>query len=86
MYTGCSWKRILATDEKGEYTDVCVPTIDRDGHPNMVVSKEDARLMVAAPAMLKALKAVWKAESTPPELWAMITGVIEQASIKESIT
>ena len=51
--TSCSWRRILTQIEN---KPVCVPTTSRhDGHPDLIASEADLRLIAAAPMLLAAL-------------------------------
>ena len=54
LWTGCSWRR-FGSEATG--TEVCVPTVATDGHPDMSFPNggqdgPDARLLTAAPDML----------------------------------
>jgi len=55
LATSCSWRRIVTLHG---LLPVCVPTVERDGHPDLNVSEDDARLLVAAPLLLAALREV----------------------------
>lgn len=44
LWTSCSWRRIMTTDG----TPIAVPAIARDGHPDLNISEDDARLIVEA--------------------------------------
>lgn len=48
LATSNSWRRI----ENYRSQPVCVPTSQRDGHPDLIVSDEDGRLLAAAPTLL----------------------------------
>jgi hypothetical protein len=60
LWTSCSWRRFCTADG----APVAVPTIVRDGHPDLQVSAEDARLIIAAPELLQAVVAaraeIWR--------------------------
>jgi hypothetical protein len=51
LATSNSWRRI----ENYRSHPVCTPTTQRDGHPDMVVSEADAKLITAAPELLLTL-------------------------------
>ena len=43
-WTSCSWRRMFSDQGKSS-PPVLVPTIASDGHPNLIVSQEDMRLI-----------------------------------------
>lgn len=55
-WTSNSWRRLRSALGHGQTADVCCPYIAKDGHPDLYITREDMDLIVAAPAMLKALK------------------------------
>ena len=55
-WTSCSWKRLRSEDGMKTH-DVVVPYVARsDGHPDLMISEADMRLIAAAPEMLEALE------------------------------
>lgn len=56
-WTSNSWRRLRHSD-RGVSTDVIMPTVHPDGHPDLIVSDGDAALLAAAPDLLAALKSV----------------------------
>lgn len=76
LFDGCSWRRIRTADYKNI---VCEPTIASDGHPDMIISEEDARLICAAPELLEALKAllVYAKETTKDKEYAIANEIID---------
>lgn len=55
-WTSCSWKRLRSEDGMKTH-DVVVPYVARsDGHPDLMVSEADMRLIAAAPEILEALR------------------------------
>lgn len=48
-WTSNSWKRLGADLEHGRTKFVLEPYVCRDGHPDLIVSKEDMALIAAAP-------------------------------------
>lgn len=56
-YNGCSWWRLGTKEGQGKIdTLIMYPTIDSDGHPNIVISEENRNLISAAPDLYEACK------------------------------
>lgn len=57
-WTSNSWRRLRSDVGHGETVSVIEPTKHpRDGHPDLIISEGNARLIAAAPSMFEALKA-----------------------------
>jgi hypothetical protein len=54
-WTSCSWRRLMG-GEPGRETMVAEPIVATDGHPDIVVSKENMALIEAAPDLLEATR------------------------------
>lgn len=58
-WTSCSWKRLRSDLGGGKDVSVIEPFVSRsDGHPDLMVSEADMRLIAAGPEMFEALAAV----------------------------
>ena len=55
-WTSNSWRRLRAKDITQSYSEVAYPTTSKaDGHPDIVISEADMRLIAAAPEMYELL-------------------------------
>ena len=62
-WTSCSWRRLSQDVPNAKEGGVLCPYVARDGHPDVMVSDDDARLIASAPELLEALQGVlWMAE------------------------
>ena len=52
---GCSWWRLGKADDQMQHDSVICPTIDSDGHPNLVCRQEDREFLAKSPERLAAL-------------------------------
>jgi hypothetical protein len=60
-WTSNSWKRLRHSD-RGVSTNVIMPVVCPDGHPDLEVTAADMALIAAAPDMLAALQQIHAAD------------------------
>ena len=54
-FNGCSWWRLGKADDQMQHDSVICPTIDSDGHSNLICHQEDREFLAKSPERLAAL-------------------------------
>lgn len=82
-YNGCSWWRLGTEEGQGaKETLIICPTIDTDGHPNLICNQWNRNLIASAPELLEACKIMRIAKITDNKLSEQFLAMLDKAISK----